>query len=495
MTTVRGRTMLRLVASLGAGALLGSLLLGGCGGDETTAAGGGTGGTGAGASTAGGGTSAGGTSAGGTSAGGQGGSPLPPLECGGGFAWDVSVSQDFSLDTAAQNEPLAWTKRGAMAASSCGDLGLVYLDSSGGVTYAHFTEDGLEEQSTVLAAPSGSAPVVFYDASCAPQVVAIDSGGLIQASPDGQDGWQSSPIPLTPLTDHTAAGLQGLVRGRDGKWHLFLTGVESGTPRFLQGTLEGGSWSFRSLPTIQWTGTSNFWTSPGVFNYAVDSQGEVHAVYNDGPDLGYAVTSGGAWQQEIVVPAADDRDVPGFDAYLAIGPDDEPAIVNGHSTHHSGWSIKTLKLDYLSRSGGTWTSELVADAADGYVGGDGNKYTGAQVQLFFDAYGQPFVTFNDLASWHITYNYTAVGQIRYAIKACGQWYHATIFQQDGQTVSPNPIHECLMPTMVLGSDHQTMLFACAERTIADELASNNNWDSWWGYPATLRAFLATQQMP
>ena len=144
--------------------------------------------------------------------------------------------------------------------------------------------------------------------------------------------------------------------------------------------------------------------------------------------------------------------------------------------------------------GGTWSSELVADQADGYVGGDGNHYAGAQVQLFFDAYGQPYITFNDLASWHITYNYTAVGQIRYAIKACGQWVDKTIFQQDGQTASPNPIHECLIPTMVLGADHQTMVFACAERTIADEQASNNHWDSGWGYPSTLRAFLATQQM-
>lgn len=169
-------------------------------------------------------------------------------------------------------------------------------------------------------------------------------------------------------------------------------------------------------------------------------------------------------------------------------------VANGHSTHHSGWSIKTLKLNYLTRSGGTWTSELVANAADGYEGTDGNKYAGAQVQLFFDVYGQPCMTFNDLASWHITYNYTAVGQIRYAIKACGQWYHKTIFQQDGQKVSPNPIHECLIPTMAVGSDHKTMLFACAERTLTDKLASNNKWSSGYGYPTTLHAFLATQQM-
>jgi len=119
---------------------------------------------------------------------------------------------------------------------------------------------------------------------------------------------------------------------------------------------------------------------------------------------------------------------------------------------------------------------------------------GAQVQLAFDVYGQPLVTYNDLASWHITYNYTSVGQVHYAIKACGDWYDKTIFQQDRQKVSPNPIHECLIPTMAVGSDHETMLFACAERTIADEIASNNNWISGYGYATTLQAFVATQQM-
>jgi hypothetical protein len=482
-----------LVASVGAAALCAGVLFGGCSDDET-GPGVGPGGTGSGA----GGSSVGGSSTGGSSTGGSGiggdGASLPTLECGGGFAWDVTAAEDFSLDTKEANQPLPWNKNGAVAASSCGDLGLVYLDSDGGLTYAHFTASGLQGQSSVLAAPVGQAPVIFYDASCAPQIVAIDSGALIQASPSGSDSWQTNPIALTPLTDATVSAIAGLVRGRDGKWHLLLNGMASGTQQVLHGTLDGTSWSFESLPRIDLTGTSNFWTSPRVFNYAVDSQGEVHAAYNNGPDLGYAVTSGGTWQQETVVAAADDRDVPGFDAYIAIDPDDQPAIANGHSTHYSGWSIQTLTLNYLTRDGATWTSELIADEADGYVGGDGNRYTGAQVQLFFDAYGQPYVTFNDLASWHITYNYTAVGQIRYAIKACGQWYYETIFQQDGQTVSPNPIHECLVPTMGLGSDHQTMLFACAERSIPDELASNNNWSSGWGYPTTLRAFLATQQM-
>ena len=308
------------------------------------------------------------------------------------------------------------------------------------MTYAHFTEAGLEEQSTVLAAPSGQAPVLFYDSSCAPQVVAFDSeGDLIQASLSGQDSWQADPIPLTPLTGHTASGIAGLVLGRDGKMHLFLNGSDGGTQRILQGTLDGASWSFRSLPPIELVGGSTYWTHSQVFNYAVDSQGEAHAVYNSGSELGYAVTSSGAWQQEIVEPVADDRDIPGFEAHIAIDPDDQPAIANGHSTHYVGWSIKTLTFNYYTRDGGTWTSELIADEADGYVGTDGNRYTGAQVQLFFDAWGQPHVTFNDLASWHITYNYTAAGQIRYAIKACGQWQYKTIFQQDGQSVSPNPI--------------------------------------------------------
>ena len=489
MATVRVRTMTGWGALLGASVLCACALFVGCGDEaDTTASGGASGGTGSGA---------GGSSAGGTSAGGNGGS-TPTIECGGGFAVSVSVSQDSSLDTKEANQPFPWNKRGAMAASSCGDLGLVYLDSSGGVTYAHFTEGGLEGQSVVLSASVWQAPVLFFDSSCAPQGVGIDSGGaLIQASPSGPDSWQTTPIDLTPLTGHTVSAIAGLAHGRDGKIHLFLDGSQSGTPRVLHGTLEGdASWSFVSLPAIDLTDnySCSFWSMPRVLNFAADSHGEAHAAYSTGCELGYAVTSSGAWQQEIVVPMADDRDVPGWDGYVAIDPNDQPAIANGHSTHYSGWSIKSLTLNYYTRSAGSWTSELIADTVDGYAGTDGANFAGAQVQLFFDAYGQPYVAFNDLSSWHITYNYTAVGQIRYATKACGQWFYQTIFQQDGQAASPNPIHECLVPTMTPGSDGRTMLFACAERTLASDTASNNQWSSGSGYPITVRAFLAALQM-
>jgi hypothetical protein len=319
---------------------------------------------------------------------------------------------------------------------------------------------------------------------------------LAQASPSGTDSWATTPISLASLPSATVSGIAGLTRGRDGKLHLFLKGSASGESRVLHGTLEGTSWSFSSLPVIApiSTGSCFGWSIPRVFNYAVDSQGRVHAAYYDSCALGYAVTESGGWQQEIAVPMADERNIPGFDGYVAIDDNDQPAIANANSTHYEGWSIKSLTLNYLTRSAGAWSTELITDTADGYVGTDGDQYAGAQVQLFFDAYGQPYVTFNDLASWHITYNYTGAGQIRYAVKACAEWTFETVFHQEGQAVSPNPIHECLFPTMALGADRQTLLFACGERSIPSDTGSNSQWNGGSGYPVTPRTFLVSQQM-
>jgi hypothetical protein len=480
---------------------------GGGSGGSAGATGGSAGATGGSAGATGGSAGATGGSAGAT--GGSGGSVS--VTCHPEFAVTVNVEHQSSLHTATgtisylttQIDQLDSNKRGAMASSSCGDLGMVYRTVAAGkcdVVYARFTQGGLQDQSTVLSGtgtyscPSDLA--LFYDASCVPQVIGKGSTGLSQYSLDAQNQWQTTAITLAPLTDHYVSTLLGLVHGRDGKVHLLLRGQAGTGARIVHGTLGGTGWSFASLPMITF---NNVHEQHGsfpynvLFNFAVDSQGVVHGVFNNDGELGYAESSSGSWSQQIVIPQADSRNNTGFEAHIAIDANDQPAIAAATSQHHGGWSIKWLKLYFYSRdASGTWNAELIADKADGFVGGDGNKYTGHQTQLFFDGFGQPYVVFSDLASWHIGYNYRAPGQIRYALKACDQWHYHTVFRQDGQQVSPNPINECRHPMMTLGQDGQTMLFACMERNIESALGAQVK-DST-ALTSTLRGFVASQQM-
>lgn len=413
----------------------------------------------------------------------------PPL-CGPTFAVSFSALQEQTLHTASGTvsydgtsplDPLSSNKRGALATNSCGEAGLLYRAVTGSaceLVYARFTKAGLQEKSAVLTGASSSLcptdAALFYDAGCAPQVMVRKSATeLSRYALDAQKKWQATTVTLAPLSGHTLSSILTLTRGRDGKMHLLLRGYQSGTgggERILHGTLSGASWSFAALPAIAFTSVhEHHSTFPYnvLFHFAVDSKGAVHAVFNNDAELGYAVSSGNAWKQEIVVTQADNRSNGGFDASLALDANDQPLIAGSSSTHYVGWSIKSLKLQLHSRgAGGSWSSELIADTADGYVGGDGNKYTGPEVQLQLSSLGHPYVVFSDLASWHITYNYRSPGQIRYATKACGKWHHYTPFKQKGQTVSPNPIYSCRNPMGALLSDGQSLLFACMERVLS-----------------------------
>ncbi len=414
----------------------------------------------------------------------------PPL-CSPTFSVTFTPGQDTTLHTAtgtvsydgvATIDQLSSNKRGALAASSCGDAGLLYrtVAAAGSceLVYARFNKSGLVEKLAVLTGASSylcpTDAALFYDAACAPQVLLRKSATeLSQYALDAQKKWQATTVPLSPLANHTVTTLLTLTRGRDGKQHVLLKGYQSGTgggERILHGTLTGASWSFASLPAIVFTSLHEQHSAFPynlLFNFAVDSKGQVHAVFNNDGELGYAVTAAGAWKQEIVLAQANNRHNTGFDAYVALDANDQPLIAGSQSTHYVGWSIQTLKLYLYTRgASGTWTSELIADQADGYVGGDGNKYTGFQIQLWLNGLGHPTVTWNDLASWHLTYNYRAPGQIRYAVKACGKWHHLTAFKQKGQSASPNPIIECRYPMLALLSDGQTLQLACMERVLA-----------------------------
>lgn len=182
---------------------------------------------------------------------------------------------------------------------------------------------------------------------------------------------------------------------------------------------------------------------------------------------------GGGWTREVVRQGANIDDRPGVYATMAIDRVGNPHIVASHSTHYQTGSMIDLKMYHFTRtSPGQWARSEIASSADGYVGGDGNRYTGASPWLTFDTGNIGHLVFADVSSWHwncistmpgISCNDTIRGQLRYGRYIAGQWTLQTILRQPGKTASPNPVHLMAGHRFFPGEDGRHGWFLAAEQ--------------------------------
>jgi len=204
-----------------------------------------------------------------------------------------------------------------------------------------------------------------------------------------------------------------------------------------------------------------------IFDFQVDGSGRVHVGYssdepfNEPVDLGrqrinWGWSAGAGWHKEMLRQGSSIDDRPAWNGHMALDHDGRPYVLSLHTTHSVTGSMQTARLYYYRRvSENTWVRELVADSADGYVGGDGNKYTGEYPHLSFDEQNRPHVTFVDIASWHwecfpgASCNDQIRGQLRYAWKEGNTWKRFTLFSQDGQSASSDPLYLFESPLSVV----------------------------------------------
>src|SRR5207245_2751926 len=64
-------------------------------------------------------------------------------------------------------------------------------------------------------------------------------------------------------------------------------------------------------------------------------------------------------------------------------------------------SPQTSQLMYHTLVNGSWTHSVVTSTPDGYVAGDGAKFTGFAPQLYFDSSGRANIVFSDEAGEHL----------------------------------------------------------------------------------------------
>lgn len=369
---------------------------------------------------------------------------------------------------------------GYSAIAPSGVVGLVYRDVTGdsytknvAMKLAEIDPDGTIRQQAIYTIQTSSPNSqllgsLVYDSSSRPHVFFTVSNQLRHYTRTSA-GWSYEPrtFDLSAYFGGQAASSYSLirgVRGLDGRLHLIFTArAGSQTSQLFQATLNGDTWSVRSLGNLYSELSRDNFNFVNLFALEVDHVSALHVAFSSrepysetGPlprqRLNWARWNNGVWTLQVLRTGSDVDDQPAWNGFMALDQNGNPYVLAMHTTHASTGSMRTATLYYYYRSsGGTWSREKIADQADGYVGGDGNKYTGEYPCLMFDAANRPHVLFADISSWHwpclpdqpsISCNDQVRGQMRYAYKSGSSWKTLTLFSQPGRTASPNPLNMC-----------------------------------------------------
>ena len=242
--------------------------------------------------------------------------------------------------------------------------------------------------------------------------------------------------------------------GANNSIHLIFTetnAAATGVGTFGSGTLTyatnaGGAWGFAKIADTAdlsqdvWF-TGGRWT-PRFLSLAVDSTNAAHVTYTPqfyiagafstvNSTLMYATNRGGAWASNVVMAPLDGTADAGLGASVAVGRGDQIAVASYYVDRYTTGSSQSSQLMYHTLTPGGWTHTVVTNTPDGYVAGDGAKFTGFAPQLYFDAAGRANIVFSDEAGEHlpVTYANEFSGQIRLATLDGGAWSLSTVFRQ------------------------------------------------------------------
>lgn len=316
---------------------------------------------------------------------------------------------------------------------------------------------------------------VAYDSNSRPHVVYCSRAGnmFYYTRNDGTGAWIEAPLEFDLASwlggrPATRYSMFRLVRGLDGNVHLLFSAYPgTGAYHLFQATLTANGWYVRDHGDYRALLTDGEFAFDELFAFQVDASGRLHVCYSTSEPYGdpenlprerlnWARSAGSGWTREVLRQGTSVDDRPAWNAHMALDRNGDPRALSLHTTHAVTGSMQTAKLYYYKRTGtNTWTRELIADSADGYTGGDGNKYTGEYPHLVFDDSNRPHVIFADIASWHWecvpgnSCNDQIRGQMRYAWKSGLTWNKMTLYEQDGQSASPNPLHLFESPDLVV----------------------------------------------
>jgi hypothetical protein len=244
--------------------------------------------------------------------------------------------------------------------------------------------------------------------------------------------------------------------GPGDELHIAIVGAENNAA-ISYGSNKSGTWQWSRVTHV--TGDPRgFWKqsyAPRWFSMAIDSQNNAHLTFcpqfqlPTGPEgylrpndeLHYASNRGGSWTTQRIAYVPDLSGDAGEGASIAIGPNNQPAIAAWYNERFPTGSSDFCQLHYYTFDGnGTWTKQLVAANAAGYLAGDGDKGTGFAPYLRFDSQGRPNIAFCDDAAQHFPTQQEYAGNLRHAWFDGGQWNIRSVYPQtaalDAQVIYP-----------------------------------------------------------
>lgn len=376
-------------------------------------------------------------------------------------------------------EQLAASKGGFVSANTCGTIGVIFRDRDKTAgKYGRLAYLEIDAKSGV----AGKAETIFpltrdpvleryfswslvYDTSCKPQVFAVVNNKDYGLWTKGGSAWSSKTGFLdlakalgqapTSLTHHLAQKSDN-----NNIYLLFDVTLPDKNKKFVRAMLAGSAWTVTGAEVLGFTG-----------EYTVDAKGVVHAAYSNDRHLYYGLLqTAGSWKRQLVQKRENyDADAArGFS--IAIGAGGEPAIAANYVQRVPTGSYKWSQLRYHAASHDKWSSTILASTADGYVGGDGNHYTGHDPHLVIPKQGQPHITFNDIASWHTSkgWNEMTFGQVRYAVFDGKCWKLGTVYKQTSQATTAKPLYDFHFPTLVVQDSGKKLHFLGVDRVIESD---------------------------
>lgn len=382
---------------------------------------------------------------------------------------------------------------GSTAMAPDGSFAFLWHDTSGAVAQSHIIATHVNPQGRVTHHALHTESTFDPRNPPNPGAIVFDDKGRLYSFRAGLrmriDGGEEATISvdLPPeVGARPAITILCARRAASGQIHLLLTTFASGVRHLvrLDRDMEGGTWSAMSLGEQSATLDADGFAFDEFFAAELGVDGSLHVCYRSAEPFGGATlprsrlsyarwSEGGGWAREVVRQGASVDDRPAVYATMAIDRDGNPHIVAAHSTHYQTGSMIDLKLFHFTRTHpNQWARREIASSADGYVGGDGNRYTGASPWLIFDATNTGHLVFADVSSWHwtciptmpgISCNDTIRGQLRYGRFWAGQWTLQTILHQPGKSASPNPVHLMAGHRFFPGADGQYGWFLAAEQ--------------------------------
>jgi hypothetical protein len=294
-------------------------------------------------------------------------------------------------------------------------------------------------------------------------------------------------ITRSEVGGQTINNLTGAV-GPGGVFHLLAEQTFDAGSRLVYVTNKSGSWVGQGIVNTGWLGQDVLFNgarhAPRFLSIAADSQNNAHVTYTPAfeaenfgrvfSQLAYATNRSGSWQTQVVYSPPDGTGDAGAGASVAVGPGDQIAIASYFVDRvQTGSPAAASLLYHTRRPDGSWATQTVTAAPDGYVGSDGPKFTGFSPHLVFEG-GAPVITFSDLAGSHLpqTAANEMSGQIRTATATPSGWALATVFRQG------NPLTEQVFYPVRVAFQGQPLFAAVRAVNRVDATGELTGWESF-----------------